>query len=478
MASTTPARDRAVAFLKKVCAAHPSGTRLSAIDSLARQCGVSPVTMLSAVTICQKAGLLTSVRGQGVWAGKPPETQCGDPVRQRDTIGDIVMAFSRDILRGEYTPDSRVPSRVSLQQRYGVGYSAITIMLHRAARSGLVYKQGQAWRISSSVVHSSRNRIAIVGGGSRQDQIKFFRPRADQFIRSLETQALQRNCRLVWVRHEITDSGVVFFNERGQTFYSLPDTRNLLGIIVWNHDTRLIRALASHNIPVAVIQEDESDALDSLELPGVRCFQIGFDTRCAAQMGTYLLSRGHRRIAFLSWITRGWSENRLRGHCTAFDTAGYPDAVTVVNPPDSAQLHYFRPEAHASTQRSVQWYASRIQFINKERARIARSFTPVFSRCIEQKEITAWVGANDTLALHALDYLQSLDPPPSIAVAGFDDTHEGLINHLTSYHFDLDMCARAMITHVINPRTIPGWRKATPYRIGGWVVERGSTIVE
>jgi DNA-binding LacI/PurR family transcriptional regulator len=78
---------------------------------------------------------------------------------------------------------------------------------------------------------------------------------------------------------------------------------------------------------------------------------------------------------------------------------------------------------------------------------------PLAEEALLQKEISAWVGANDEFALACLALLWSkgVRVPGEIAVTGFDNTSEAYRHDLTSYSLNAEDAVRAMVRHVISP---------------------------
>ncbi|MBD3321293.1 MAG: hypothetical protein GF350_09385 [Chitinivibrionales bacterium] len=99
----------------------------------------------------------------------------------------------------------------------------------------------------------------------------------------------------------------------------------------------------------------------------------------------------------------------------------------------------------------------------------------LFDRAIEQKEITAWVCSNDTVAFMALDYLQRKDisVPEQVSVMGFDDSEQAHIRRLTSYNFNVDTLVYRIVNSVLNLRAFPKSKKRV--EIEGMIMERDTT---
>jgi DNA-binding LacI/PurR family transcriptional regulator len=100
----------------------------------------------------------------------------------------------------------------------------------------------------------------------------------------------------------------------------------------------------------------------------------------------------------------------------------------------------------------------------------------LLKQCLKQNDATAWVCANDRLALETIDFLtwNKIPVPGQISVMGFDDTVEAYNKNLTTYNFHLEEAAYKMISYILNPRQV-GRELKWNTEIEGAVVPRGST---
>ena len=103
--------------------------------------------------------------------------------------------------------------------------------------------------------------------------------------------------------------------------------------------------------------------------------------------------------------------------------------------------------------------------------RIRRDFE-VLAEQARSSKATAWIGANDAVAMMAVDWLKArgIEVPGAISVTGFDDTSAALRSGLTSYRFDSASMARAMLLQILSS----GPTAALSHH-GGVIVPRGSS---
>jgi len=103
-----------------------------------------------------------------------------------------------------------------------------------------------------------------------------------------------------------------------------------------------------------------------------------------------------------------------------------------------------------------------------------------FAEALADRSISAWVGANDLVALECLQYLQTrgVHMPHRISVLGFDDSFEAGYHSLTSYSFNAPAAMHAMVEYLLRPVSSRAKaRMAGPVVVNGWVHERATTGV-
>jgi len=271
----------------------------------------------------------------------------------------------------------------------------------------------------------------------------------------------------------------------------------------------LTKQLLAHGRPVAII--DEVGGMDvpsplPINAPPVSQFPVGTGTGPGLLMGRFLISLGHRRIAYISDAReQQWSRNRLCGLDTAFEQAGFTNAVTPVTVCGAAQPPSVSRAEHAELGAVVRACLSKADTRNPRLqtlieaacatpdlpARLAVTLAQSHAQAVvetstvssmqpllESKEITAWVGANDAIAALALEHIvgQGRRVPHDISVVGFDATEAASHMDLTTYNFNLPAIVEAAVEHVLNPpsRNRHGSHVCTR-EIGGFVIPRNST---
>ena len=106
-----------------------------------------------------------------------------------------------------------------------------------------------------------------------------------------------------------------------------------------------------------------------------------------------------------------------------------------------------------------------------------RVLSTEFTRALADPTITAWVAANDDVAVPALEFLRErgVNVPQQISVVGFDDSVNALANQLTSYNINLPAILSASLRHILRTAPRQTATRAKIVRIDGTAVERAAT---
>jgi DNA-binding LacI/PurR family transcriptional regulator len=213
--------------------------------------------------------------------------------------------------------------------------------------------------------------------------------------------------------------------------------------------------------------------------------------RCGEEVGNFLLSLGHRRVAVLcpGPVTDGWRV-RYEGIARAFGRAGLPDAARLLAPgaqvegPGAEQLRALQRYERTS-QRMLRpfgdyltdsFYANHLgPFLGAKRLQVRMA--PVFEEALADRECTAWVGLSDLAARTALSFLRSrgVRVPEDISLIGFDNDAESFCHGLSSYDFNVPAVIQAVLSHILEYRARRVMTSPAPVEIPGTVMARGST---
>jgi DNA-binding LacI/PurR family transcriptional regulator len=221
-------------------------------------------------------------------------------------------------------------------------------------------------------------------------------------------------------------------------------------------------------------------------------FSIATSSSAAKHLATFLLQSGHSSVAYFSPFHKAeWSKARFSGLQEIFSRFGTSiDAFTMDHYADHYSYGQFikSPEQYFNKvlyNISNQEFPSIIKDVfesyrnsfnkNTENNVILKNLIPLFSKALKNTNCTAWICANDLTALGALEYLEK-HSSRRIAVLSFDDSFEALRVGLTSYNFNIQATVQIMISHIINPFSLPLTKRAIAFEIEGMLVERKTSF--
>jgi DNA-binding LacI/PurR family transcriptional regulator len=235
---------------------------------------------------------------------------------------------------------------------------------------------------------------------------------------------------------------------------------------------QLIAFARQHGKPVALLDEGGFDASLPARFPTarLRVFLMGNGSACGREIGNVLRDLGHRRLAFVQPAgSAGWSDERLAGLRQAYQ--GDPEIrIEVLSiPPRPSDIERRVQSASNRLERDV---LPRIGVGRHPRMRelpgavrdvllkaaggewLGNAVKEPLAQLTGSRAVTAIVGATDAIALACLTALrdQGIRVPEAVSVAGFDDTPDAATNGLTSYNFDSQAAAQAMLNHILRPR--------------------------
>jgi DNA-binding FadR family transcriptional regulator len=511
--------DRALAYLregigKKVW---KEQEMLPPIRELSRSAHVSFGSMCAAIKVLASEAIVTVARPKGVYVGRflfgssKPSPGKWRKVRNR---------IERDIYENFFPRELPLPSCKELQARYGTTSQTLKKALASLVTEAILELQRKKYHIRELTAAAASSSLVVL----RPYHDRFaLSPRTLECLRLIERECHRSNLQVVMIDFSCESGGrISFVKDDVHLKEPLPQNR-CLGFFIINppsesgHFAGLLKAVSSHKIPVAIIAlyyDEEKD----IRYPGsvdfrfpvyknraIQQFSIAYSKTAARKTARYLLSQGHRNIAFLSLYHKNiWSINRCAGLIEAFNEAGI--ATSVFESTDSNYDSFWhlyescRPSIEASWKRDAVPGINRC--IKKQNVFTARTDViqnvlsethdqllkslcrnwqkelsgKLYERALDHKEITAWVCAHDTVALDALSFLRDrgIAIPRRISVLGFDDTEESFFANLTTYNFDIPRAISQMLAYILNPHARSFIASQTPVDIEGTIIERGT----
>ena len=206
---------------------------------------------------------------------------------------------------------------------------------------------------------------------------------------------------------------------------------------------------------------------------------------------------GHRRIAYVSvYHGEQFSLHRYLGLAAAFTVAGVPGGVTAYTlnefaeiPDGEAPLSSFlgrsewkkmnksiRTFLHlCPNKRSIATLTFALSRMRRDEV-FRLACMPIFEQALSDPATTAWVCANDYMALLALDFLHVHNKrvPEDISLVGFDDSFSAIQYNLTSYSCNIPMFLHRTLHFIINPSSDAQANKNKPIEVPGHIMVRES----
>ena len=516
MSKKTPAQIRALDFLHSLIKKHEreNKPRLPNLERLSEMAGVSPLTMWKAVGRLKNEGILTTSHGHGIniSQAKPATEESADfharvtpelSHHKKQKWETLYNQMEQDILRGIYFPGDVLPAPKMLTRKYGVCYRTLKKTLDGLVEKHFIAPYRKSYRIPVLSSSQSHAKIVLILNGDASGNLQFLTPRAQENLYALENECSKVNVGLEIIPCDILSNRLFNQSKKIPVAENAAGQKSILGYLLWtmgrSHDIAdLIRYIARPNLPVALLDETGCNA--DVRIPDSGCnlkfFAMAYSPLCAKEVGRYLLNLGHREIAFISpFHNNVWARNRLDGLQRIFESAGIKNGVHAVTIDEFSNQQDFlnrvrnahnafdllltvdlnkleetrvvRPGALHSLREKMESVVGR-EAVGIELHRL-------FEKALAYPDVTAWVAANDDVALECVGFLRSSGHavPQAISVVGFDNTHEAFLNKLTTYNFNSPAVIRAMLSHILDPK--PKQRineENEPFEIEGLIIER------
>jgi DNA-binding LacI/PurR family transcriptional regulator/DNA-binding transcriptional regulator YhcF (GntR family) len=514
-----------------------AGDRLPSLKRLAVLAGVSPNTMGAAVHRLGSEGIFAIIpRGRVSVTSSAQSahalTHLSKPWQKKR------VEIEKDLLNGRFGTEGSLPASKQMQAQYGISYNTLRKILNSLLTSGVVASYKHTFRVLPARTPETLSTIAFFSEGKSIDDMILPHPRERKLIDLLETECSQSRMKILPIGLDLSSSSGVraaiarLGNDRKiGGFFLNAWWPTIPGVQGRYHD--LLDALIAMNKPVAILDQD-----GEFELPprlhyrrGLSIFQIaGRLAGCA--IGRRLLSLGHRNTAFFSYRHgQRWSQKRLLGINEEFCKAGLPDGICAhtrddvslatelvlaaggfseadfermfkqdmnreqyedffaryraVNArltlPDAGFFAEARTELSVLSRMAKEYPGSKAfpgvrsaVFRDLEDRLLNAYLQPVFEKALEDKRITAWVGANDATSLAGLAYLKQrhIKPGNEISVVSFENSHEGFEARLTSYDFNLAGIVHRMFRFLTEPIGESAPVRIAPIEVEGMLIER------
>jgi len=402
--------------------------------------------------------------------------------------------------------------------KYGSCFKTLKDVLGELSKNGLLLPHKRRYKIPSLSIRQGFTTITLVSYTVSAGDERHFK-----ILQLLEERCSQMNITLkkVLLRKEegktgkLVRVGTGYYNfqerqerqkelQRGNFSFDTPEFTNTMGFIVFNMPFsagEIASELASRfNVPIAIL--DQRDEYEFPSIPGtgtrIKRFTLSTTSRASTAVGRFLLSLGHRKIAYIA-TSHGqkWSSNRLQGLRNAWENTGTAGEVI------ACTCHYDAMESIPCTHVEIQAIArhlmradiaidknvrtlfKKLSYNNPERIvgglmreQYYEKLFGLFQQAYSYPDVTAWVAANDEIALHALGFLtrKRIKVPDDVSLVGFDDSLKANMSDLTSYNFNHTAIVQGILQHMMEPRAqVLRHKPEEQIEMEGFLVERGST---
>ena len=492
--------------------------RLPPIKKLAKQAGVSLVTMWKAASILKEQDKIDLFPGQGITVkiGRLDSAQAfsDEQIRQAHkelsslhTWTRVKAEIEKCILNGMFARGSLLPGMKELQQQFGTSFPTLKKALNRMLEDGIIVARKRRFAVPSLAQKESDLRIIILKPKDLWGKSLFHETAYDSLLKFFEIECSRIRIKLEILDYRMSDGAFELTPLGSESAVSFPSSQDIQGYCFLHQlnetaHIEIMRQIAATGKPAAIFDTTEDAVTVQYCKPGKRhhIFTVTSGFQSGLQAALCLLERAHKKIAFISPYHKwSWSQNRLEGVQSAYIRAGQGKAVHLFafDKLDSTWKFYQQAREQFSFDTLADVYNSWLEKIPPHTARhidlvmewalrkasehagIDNSMHPLFEQALRKKDITAWVCANDLVGLMAYEFLQqrNIAVPGKISLFGFDNSLLARKIRLTSYDFNLPAIASAMLHHVLWPGNPLQRSRRRMTTIDGDIVYRESTRI-
>jgi DNA-binding transcriptional regulator YhcF (GntR family)/DNA-binding LacI/PurR family transcriptional regulator len=519
MEKRKPGIEKAVEFIKEGISSQHFQQKLPSLRLLAQQAKVSFVTMWRAVNSLKKSGIIAGNRNgyspvisrDAVQKDKESLRGSGgiQLISERENIlwEKVKNRLKKDILIGRYAQGQPMPSCKELMYHCDVSFRTLKKSLSALETEGMIKPFKKGYAVPALTISEGHARVVAIGCGWKDGKI-WADYQDKNYFRILESECIQSKIALDLIVYYRENNRLNFIHSATRKPYDL-GSDNILGIIyvVANVEVspdEILKELSALKKPVAVLDVvgyfNASSGLYRNRL--VQFFTTTASTIPGKMVARYLIGLRHKHIAYISpFHLASWSKIRLENCASVYRDAGFPDGVKpFVLSRYAYQWDYLRDAKSREDLQSLisqytQWkeYAHSNFFKkfgnisysvskyltewNCASGEIYKKMRPLFEKALHDRQITAWLMANDFAATLAHDYLKekSVRVPGDLSIIAFDNTLDAMEYQLTTYDFNNPGVVNIMLRYVLSPSTIPVSQRSQFIEVEGTIVARRST---
>ncbi|NLG17551.1 MAG: GntR family transcriptional regulator [Fibrobacter sp.] len=501
----SPSLDRVISFLRERLRENPS-ERLPSIRQISARCSVSARTVSKAIKQLCSEGEIVIRWGAGCFPSGYVELlqkdEAGSQERRKSKSEISFDQIRNDLINFRFPPGSCLPSFKELSFRYGVCYPTLRTAVNKLCSEGVLLKKSGHYYVREKKVSREWRLKVVVICAAYNGSLIIEKERERDFFRHLTIETSQRGLDLEFFGYVDRTSAPHFIDPGSHNPVAFGNRNDIVGyiLVTWHMKdyVECLNRIRHLGKPVSIWVEHFRSipkiSISNISTPAF--FDLSYSRRPGAEMGRLLIEYGHRRIAYISpFHDSVWSAQRLCGLEEAFKDAGLEGGVVPFVLNDYSNDWSFmdivlkevkldgildEKELAASSElrdfEKIEQIRSGIYSIFRD-GLIMRDCKSLLDRALSDRNITAWVAANDLCALLFLDYLKekSIRVPDDLSLAGFDNTFESLEHGLTSYDFNIAGLVHSMIEHLLNPSGLISVNKGDAIHLEGKVIRRKST---
>jgi DNA-binding transcriptional regulator YhcF (GntR family)/DNA-binding LacI/PurR family transcriptional regulator len=499
---SSPVLEMTILMIRGIIDSLPTGNPLPSVRALSGRLIVSPVTVMKALRKLKSEGLISGRWGKGNCTGNTVQTEKKEISEERGVYRRARNQFQQNIINGNYPTHLPLPPLNQLAVQYNISYPTLKKVIQSLVDEGIIKRSGARYYFFTNRT-MSKARIAVVAFGLNRQTIKIETERERTFYRLLSSTALDLNVEIEFISYNDYLDKPVFYTPADESLHYYLSQRGVCGIILssyhMNNSAECLSRLLTVNVPVSAWIED-SRIFDSVEKYGSRYrkltfFDSSYSTIPGYDVGTYLISKGYRHIAFLSpFHASPWSQNRLKGLKKAAAgqcgvsiipmvlTDAINDYTYMLNVLEKPGFEEY-PITTALEHDIHKFLIPRIMSVKYEHDILRRDslifsgIKPLVDKMIDEQKITAIVCVNDLIAGLVNEYwnhlhLTKVQRP---ALIGFDNSFKSIEQQISTYEFNTQGEIQNMINHLRYPETALYKKNVPVIRISGRVIERAST---
>lgn len=423
--------------------------RLPSVRFLSALWKCSPTQVQKTLQEARRLGWIETRDRSGSWpSGHLPTPAL--PVSRNNAL--TLAADLRDrIQAGHYGGGEKLPSPKTLAAQQGMHPATARKALHSLIRAGLLKRDGRTLSVTPPRRHRAAHPVLwCIGAQDGTGGLRLGSDREWEFWREIQSEAMRNGLQAVHVA----------WDGKLPTAGGKP-----LGAIVstWHipKPHALLSALHRAQLPSAVWLENPqlTPGQISLRSPWLGYHDMSYGKGSGKLLAQHPVVRRHQRIAWISpFHGAEWSRNRLDGL-----KKGLPENMRLHEAlgPWLSEWDFQTDMWH--DQRLLKKLSFKSLGLKKHDSELIRpiieamgfqklfeKFDPILEKALASRS-TLWIASSDTIALHCQDWLAARKKvvPKDIALIGFDDTREAFRRGITSFRFDAQAMARAMVRQVL-----------------------------